>query len=92
MKALVLSRDTLLEFKDVPDPQRPGTTWALIKVAFSGISNSDIHRGFEGGAYHYPLVMGHEFSEFVEEPTEGADVFRRIIERREFFNKVVFVP
>jgi L-iditol 2-dehydrogenase len=68
MKALVLSRDKLLEFKEVPDPVRPGPGWTLIRIAGSGICNSDLHRGFEGGAYHYPLIMGHEFSGFVEEP------------------------
>lgn len=71
MKALVLVRDKILEYRDVPDPQRPGPDWALLRVAWSGICNSDIHRGFEGGAYHYPLVMGHEFSGIVEEPAAG---------------------
>ncbi|HVP19013.1 MAG TPA: galactitol-1-phosphate 5-dehydrogenase [Spirochaetia bacterium] len=71
MKALVLVRDKTLEYKEVPDPERPGPGWALIRVAFSGICNSDIHRGFEGAAYHYPLIMGHEFSGTVEEPAEG---------------------
>jgi L-iditol 2-dehydrogenase/galactitol-1-phosphate 5-dehydrogenase len=68
MKALVLKRDKVLDFTDVPDPTRPGPDWALIRIAFSGICNSDLHRGFEGGAYHYPLIMGHEFSGIVEEP------------------------
>ena len=71
MKALVLVRDKMLEYKDVPDPQRPGPEWALVRVAFSGICNSDIHRGFEGASYHYPLIMGHEFSGTVEEPAVG---------------------
>jgi L-iditol 2-dehydrogenase len=70
MKALVLERDTVLAYKDVPDPQRPGPGWALVRVSHSGICNSDLHRGFEGGAYHYPLVMGHEFSGLVEEPAQ----------------------
>ena len=71
MKALVLVKDKTLEYKDVPEPQRPGPDWALIKVAWSGICNSDIHRGFEGASYHYPLIMGHEFSGAVEEPAAG---------------------
>jgi L-iditol 2-dehydrogenase/galactitol-1-phosphate 5-dehydrogenase len=71
MKALVLAKDKLVEYRDVPDPERPGPGWALIRVAFTGICNSDLHRGFEGAAYHYPLIMGHEFSGFVEEPAEG---------------------
>ena len=71
MKALVLERDCVLRYTDVPDPVRPGPEWARIRIAFSGICNSDIHRGFGGGAYRYPLVMGHEFSGTVEEPAEG---------------------
>ncbi len=76
MKALVLERDRTLRFTDVPDPARPGPGWALIRVAFSGICNSDIHRGFGGGAYRTPLIMGHEFSGTVEEPAEGGRVPR----------------
>jgi L-iditol 2-dehydrogenase/galactitol-1-phosphate 5-dehydrogenase len=72
MKALVLKQDKLLEYLDVPDPVRPGPEWALIRVAYSGICNSDLHRGFEGAAYHYPLIMGHEFSGVVEEPAIDA--------------------
>jgi L-iditol 2-dehydrogenase len=71
MKALVLTRDAVVEYRDVADPVRPGPGWALIKVEYSGICNSDLHRGFEGAAYHYPLIMGHEFSGVVEEPAVG---------------------
>jgi L-iditol 2-dehydrogenase/galactitol-1-phosphate 5-dehydrogenase len=71
MKALVLERDGVLRHADVPDPGRPGPEWALIRVAFSGICNSDIHRGFGAGAYRYPLIMGHEFSGTVEELAEA---------------------
>ena len=71
MKALVLTRDKLLEYKEVPDPPRPGPEWALIQVAYCGICASDLHRGFEGGAYHYPLIMGHEFSGTVLEAAQG---------------------
>lgn len=62
MKALVLERDKELVYRDVPEPERPGPDWALLKIAFAGICNSDLQRGFGGGAYRYPLVMGHEFS------------------------------
>lgn len=34
----------------------------LIKVHSCGVCSSDIYRGFDNGAYFYPLVMGHEFS------------------------------
>ena len=58
MKALVLTRDAVVEYRDVPEPVRPAPGWALVKVEYSGICNSDLHRGFEGAAYHYPLIMG----------------------------------
>ncbi len=70
MKALVLVRDGVLEYRDVPVPSRPGPQWALVRVAHAGLCSSDMHRGFGAGAYHYPLIMGHEFSGFVEEPAE----------------------
>jgi L-iditol 2-dehydrogenase len=68
MKALVLKKNADVQYMEVDDPARPGPQWALVRVAFSGICNSDIHRGFESAAYHYPLIMGHEFSGIVEEP------------------------
>jgi L-iditol 2-dehydrogenase len=72
VKALVLVRDKVLELRDVPEPVRPGPAWALIEVAYCGICNSDLHRGFEGAAYHYPLIMGHELSGVVSEPAVGS--------------------
>jgi L-iditol 2-dehydrogenase len=71
MKALVLTRDAVVEYQDVQEPARPGPGWALIRVSHAGVCSSDIHRGFESGAYHYPLIMGHEFSGVVEEPAPG---------------------
>jgi L-iditol 2-dehydrogenase len=76
MKALVLAQDAVLAYTDVPDPARPGPEWALIRVSHAGICSSDIHRGFEAGAYHYPLIMGHEFSGVVEEPAEAGSIPR----------------
>jgi len=72
MKALVLHENKKLIYTDVPDPEKPGEEWVLIKVAATGICGSDIHRGFGGGAYHYPLIMGHEFSGYVEAPPSGS--------------------
>lgn len=72
MKALVLERDKELVYRDVPEPECPGPEWALVKVAFAGICNSDLHRGFGGGAYRYPLVMGHEFSGTVLQAPSGS--------------------
>lgn len=72
MKALVLKRDKLIEFADIPMPEKPAADWLLVRVAYAGICSSDIRRGFGGGAYHYPLIMGHEFSGSVEESSPGS--------------------
>ena len=42
-----------------------------VKIEVCGICSSDIPRAFENGAYHYPLIMGHEFSGIVEEVGRG---------------------
>jgi len=72
MKAIVLVENGVVEYKEVPKPDRPGDNWTLVKVAATGICGSDIHRGFGGGAYQHPLIMGHEFSGTVEEPCAGS--------------------
>jgi L-iditol 2-dehydrogenase/galactitol-1-phosphate 5-dehydrogenase len=67
MKAMVLTENTQLAIEE----RTPETTSSehpiLIRVAYAGVCGSDIPRGFDGGAYHYPLVMGHEFSATVEQ-------------------------
>jgi L-iditol 2-dehydrogenase len=72
MKALVLRKDKVLEVSDVPLPEPLGPDSLLIRIAYAGICNSDIHRGFGGGAYLYPLVMGHEISGVVERTAPGS--------------------
>jgi L-iditol 2-dehydrogenase len=71
VEALVLARDKTLEVQQVPESPAPGPDWALVRVAWSGICNSDLHRGFGGGAYRYPLIMGHEFAGVVESPASA---------------------
>jgi L-iditol 2-dehydrogenase/galactitol-1-phosphate 5-dehydrogenase len=72
MKALVLIKNAHLEYKEVPLPVKPTKDSYLIRVVAAGICGSDIHRAFENGAYHYPLIMGHEFSGIIEEDFPGA--------------------
>jgi len=72
MEALVLLENAHLVYKDVPFPQKPDGKYYLIKVQACGICGSDMHRAFEGGAYHYPLIMGHEFSGIIEKAFPGA--------------------
>lgn len=75
MKALVLEADKKLVYReDFPVPAERevgGRPAALVRVAAAGVCGSDIPRGFGGKAYHYPLVMGHEFCGVVEEPVAG---------------------
>lgn len=74
MKALVLESPGQFVFHpDRPIPtDNPGTESLLVRVAACGICGSDLPRGFEpGGAYQYPLVLGHEFSAVLEEGGYG---------------------
>ena len=51
--------------------------YAVFSVKASGICGSDIPRAFYNGAYHYPLVVGHEFSGVVKDSTNPALVGKR---------------
>jgi len=74
MKSLVLESPGQFVFhpdRSVPT-EDPGADSVLVRVVACGICGSDIPRGFDpGGAYHYPLVLGHEFSAVVEEDGPG---------------------
>ena len=62
MKALVLHGPQNLVYE--PEWQVPTTPdgWALVKVHASGICGSDLPRIMQTGAYHHPMIPGHEFS------------------------------
>jgi L-iditol 2-dehydrogenase/galactitol-1-phosphate 5-dehydrogenase len=77
MKAMVLEKQGRLVIREVPLPGRTAPDAALVRVAACGVCGSDIPRAFQGEAYHYPLVMGHEFSGVIEEPPEGETRYRR---------------
>ena len=47
----------------------------LIKIKYCGICSTDIYRAYNDGAYHYPLVMGHEISGVVEGIGKGCANF-----------------
>lgn len=61
MKAWVLHGIKDLRQENVPVP-RPGKGEALIQVKAAGICSSDIQRVYNTGAYHYPIILGHEFA------------------------------
>ena len=66
MKAWVLGGKNDLQLKEVPKPI-PKKDEVLLKVEAAGICSSDIPRVFTASAYHYPLILGHEFSGVTEE-------------------------
>jgi L-iditol 2-dehydrogenase len=72
MKAWVLHGIGDLRFEDVPVPKiKAGEV--LIKVKAAGICSSDVPRVFSSGAYHYPIILGHEFSGAVERVHDEKD-------------------
>ncbi|MFN8499141.1 MAG: galactitol-1-phosphate 5-dehydrogenase [Anaerolineae bacterium] len=67
MKAMVLEDKGQLTYTDVPEPEVVGPRPVLVRIAAVGVCGSDILRFAKGKAYHYPLILGHEFSAVVEE-------------------------
>ncbi len=72
MKALVLTANRSLSVEERPAPRPTADEPILLRVAFAGVCGSDIPRAYDGGAYNYPLVMGHEFSATVAEAPPGS--------------------
>ena len=61
MKACVLHAIKDLEYKEIPDPVvKKGEV--LVQVKACGICSSDLDRVFRTGAYHFPIVLGHELA------------------------------
>jgi L-iditol 2-dehydrogenase len=60
MKAWVLHGINDLRFENVPKPV-PKDNEVLVKVQCVGVCSSDISRVYLTGAYHYPIILGHEF-------------------------------
>ncbi len=61
MKACVLEKIGGLTYGDVAKPS-PKTGEVLLQVKACGICSSDVDRVFRSGTYHYPTILGHEFS------------------------------
>lgn len=72
MKAAVLHANKDIRFDDIPTPQVTDGT-VLVKVVATGICGSDLPRVHNHGAHNYPIILGHEFSGYVEEIGEGVD-------------------
>lgn len=69
MKAWVLNGIGDIRLQDVEKPE-PADGEVLVRVQAAGICGSDIPRIYQTGAYHHPLIPGHEFAGIVEQ--EGA--------------------
>ena len=72
MKALTLVENGRLEIQSHTTPESLTPDSCLVSIAAAGVCGSDIPRGFQNGAYHYPLVMGHELSGIIEESPSGS--------------------
>ena len=71
MKAVVLDAPGVLRHGEVPEPQPFGDRPVLVRIGAVGVCGSDLLRVGHGTAYHYPLVLGHEFSAIVENAPTG---------------------
>ncbi|WP_353946563.1 galactitol-1-phosphate 5-dehydrogenase [Streptomyces sp. HUAS MG91] len=67
MKAAVLKSLEEMVHTDVSEPEPVGDRSVLVRVGAVGVCGSDVLRYGRGKAYHYPLVLGHEFSAIVEQ-------------------------
>lgn len=72
MKAIQLEDIGRLELVDKERPS-PKENEVLINIKNCGICGSDIPRTFETGSYHFPTVLGHEFSGVIVEVGEDID-------------------
>ena len=75
MKAAVLHGIGDLRYEDVPDVSAEPKTETLIKIMAAGICGSDVSRVFGHGAYHYPIILGHEFAGLNESTGKKAVIF-----------------
>ena len=51
--------------------------YCVFEVKACGICGSDIPRVFEGAAYYYPIVLGHEFSGIVKDSKDPSLIGKR---------------
>jgi len=70
MKSLSLVAQGKLKLIEKKMPRLRGNK-SLVKLRNVGVCSSDIHRSFGGGAYFYPLVMGHEATGVIEKSSSG---------------------
>ncbi len=67
--------DLRLDEKEIP---QCGKDEVLVKIESCGICGSDIGRVFKSGTYHFPTVIGHEFSGLVVGDESGEWLNKRV--------------
>jgi len=81
MRVAVLkaNKKIVLENRPIPYLQEDEST---VRISYAGVCSSDIFRGFDNGAYSYPLVMGHELAgEIVAlgRPDQGLRIGQKVV-------------
>ncbi len=76
MKSVVLEANAKLSLREVPAPVADSRHSVVVRINAAGICGSDVPRAFGGGAYHYPLVMGHELSGTVDQANSSSGFSR----------------
>lgn len=74
VRAAVLQAPGQIAVQTVPDDVPPDSHNVLLRVGGVGLCGSDLLRYAEGTAYHYPIILGHEFSGVVEEAPAGSAI------------------
>ena len=73
-KSVILTNNGKFVVTEAPlkSPQNGEVTVDIVRA---GVCSSDIDRSFNNGAYHYPLVMGHELAGKVSSTSTNNDSF-----------------
>ena len=66
MKAAVLESDRNIQIREIEKPP-VGDDEVRVRVRVTGICGSDIPRVLSKGVHFYPIILGHEFSGFIDE-------------------------
>lgn len=76
IKALVLNGPGNLSYEENWPTPEAKNGWARISIKYCGICGSDIPRTMITGAYHHPLIVGHEFVGVIDQPAIGSGRFK----------------
>lgn len=82
MKAYNLHGVDDLRYEDAEEPVLSDDT-VLVNVKACGICGSDIPRVYKNGTYHFPTIIGHEFSgEVCKVPENANDSMKKWLHKR----------